>query len=244
MKKAIIYVRRSTTKQLDSFALQRNALETFAEANGYTVVAEYKDTKSGTTNNREAFQACLEHLKSNPDTTLIVYRLDRVGRNWKALGLVEDYVPRIRSIEHGDSPIDITLFGMLNIVAKAESRAISARVKASYALRRKADPNIVFGAPKKQLVEMGKKSGEATTANAIAFEQKVLFWNTTLNATGYKTLKSKVQRLNELGFHTRTGKEWSIAGYNRTLTRALNRVPPIEMSLDMEEGQRLVADKV
>lgn len=244
MKKAIIYVRRSTTKQEDSFALQRNALETFAEANGYTVVAEYKDTKSGTTNDREAFQACLEHLKSNPDTTLIVYRLDRVGRNWKALGLVEDYVSRIRSIEHGDNQIDITLFGMLNIVAKAESRAISARVKASYALRRKENPNTVFGASKEQLVEMGKKSGETTTANAIAFEKKVLFWNTTLTGMGYKTLKSKVQRLNELGFYTRTGKEWSISGYNRTLNRALSRVPPVEMSSDMDEAQILVTDEV
>jgi DNA invertase Pin-like site-specific DNA recombinase len=242
MKKAIIYVRRSTTKQEDSFALQRTALESFAEANGYDVVAEFKDTKSGTTNDREAFQACLEHLKSNPDTTLIVYRLDRVGRNWKALGLVEDYVSRIRSIEHGDNQIDITLFGMLNVVAKAESRAISARVKASYALRRKENPNAVFGVPKEQLIEMGKKSGEATTAKAIAFEQKVLFWNTTLNGMGYKTLKSKVQRLNELGFKTRRGCEWSIAGYNRTLKRALSRVPPLNMDLDMVEANKLAND--
>ena len=239
MKKAIIYVRRSTTKQEDSFALQRNALETFAEANGYDVVAEFKDTKSGTTNDREAFQACLEHLKSNPDTTLIVYRLDRVGRNWKALGLVEDYVSRIRSIEHGDNQIDITLFGMLNVVAKAESRAISARVKASYALRRKENPEVRFGGDDEHMKKMREASGKTITSKAIAFEQKVLFWNTTLNAMGYKTLKSKVQRLNELGFYTRTGKEWSIAGYNNIYKRALRRTPPIHMDLDMVEANKL-----
>jgi len=236
MKKAIIYVRRSTTKQEDSFALQRNALETFAEAHGYSVVAEYKDTKSGTTNKREAFQACLEHLKLNPDTTLIVYRLDRVGRNWKALGMVEDYVSRIRSIEYGDSPIDITLFGMLNVLAKAESRAISARVKASYALRRNENPNAEFGASKEQLIEMGRKSGKATTDAAMEFEAKVLFWDYTLRGQGYLTLAKKVARLNELGFLTRRGCKWSISGYNRTLNRALSRVPPLTFDADVAEA--------
>lgn len=239
MKQAILYVRRSTTKQSDSFALQRSALEAFAESNGYSVVAEYKDTKSGTTNDREAFQACLAHLKANQDTTLLVYRLDRVGRNWKALGMVEDFVSRIRSIEHGDSPIDITLFGMLNVIAKAESRAISARVKASYSLRRKQNPEARFGASDETLKAARASAGKTITSKAIAFEQKVLFWDITLNGQGYTTLKRKVERLNELGFYTRTGCEWSISGYNRTVKRALSRVPPLKVSQDAATAERL-----
>ncbi len=108
-------------------------------------------------------------------------------------------------------------------------------VKASYARRRAQNPNIKFGMDDKHMKKMGKKSGEATTAKAIAFEQKVLFWNTTLDGLGYKTLKSKVQRLNELGFKTRRGCEWSVAGYNRTLKRALSRVPQIENKVFTED---------
>ena len=99
-------------------------------------------------------------------------------------------------------------------------------VKASYARRRKQNPKARFGSTDEQLAEMRKKAGKTITSKAIAFEEKVLSWNTTLNGQGYTTLKRKVERLNELGFYTRTGCEWSISGYYNIVKRALSRVPP------------------
>ena len=229
MKEAIIYVRRSTTKQEDSFALQRNALETFAEENGYSVVKEFKDTKSGRTNDRESFEACLEYLGKHPNATLLVYRLDRIGRNWKTLGMVEEFVGRIRALEHGDRPIDETLFAMLNIVAKAESKGIGARVKASYALRRAQNPDAKFGASNTQLESMRKEASRTITSKAVEFEQKLLFWLHSLDGLGYKTYKQKAKRLNELGLLSRTGCLWSSPTLSRIAKRARNRVPPITM---------------
>jgi hypothetical protein len=227
MKPAILYVRRSTTKQEDSFAIQRNALETFAETHGYTVIKEFRDTKSGRTIDREAFQACLEYLKSDPEVILIVYRIDRMGRSWQTLGLLENLHQRVRSIGHGDAPIDETLFAMLNVMAKAESQGISARVKASYALRRAQNPDVRFGRDNEHMDMMRERSANSISSKAIEFEKKVLFWDYSLQQQGFTTLADKVRKLNELGFTTRRGCKWSAPALCRTINRALERVPPI-----------------
>jgi len=225
MKPAVIYIRRSTTKQEDSFAIQRDALEAFAESNGYSITKEFRDEKTGTTIDRASFQECLSYLETNEDVMLLVFRLDRLGRGWETMGLVENVFHRIRAVGYGDRPIDKTLFGMLAVLAEAESRTISARVKASYALRRKLNPGVKFGGDIIHIKKMAEASAMVRTEQAIKFEETLIHYDLILQKFGYKTQQQKCDRLNELGIKTRTGKLWSQPGFNRTLKRALGRVP-------------------
>jgi DNA invertase Pin-like site-specific DNA recombinase len=224
MKPAVIYIRRSTTKQEDSFAIQRDALEAFAESNGYSITKEFRDEKTGTTTDRASFQECLSYLETNEDVMLLVFRLDRLGRGWETMGLVENVFHRIRAVGYGDRPIDKTLFGMLAVLAEAESRTISARVKASYSLRKKLNPSATFGASAKTLEKARAASMVTRTEQAIRFEATLIHFDLILKRFGYKTQQQKCDRLNELGIKTRTGKLWSQPGFNRTLKRALGRV--------------------
>lgn len=80
---AVIYARYSDSKQTEqSIEGQLKVCYKYCEANGYTVLQEYIDrAQSGKTDNRTQFRKMLTDSKKKQFETVVVYAIDRFGRN-------------------------------------------------------------------------------------------------------------------------------------------------------------------
>ena len=80
---AITYYRYSSHRQGEqSIEGQRAEAERWAKANGYTIVKEYADrAMTGTNDDREQFQLMLRELERLRPAVLILWKVDRMGRN-------------------------------------------------------------------------------------------------------------------------------------------------------------------
>lgn len=83
MKKAVIYARFSSEKQNEmSIEGQVRVCSEYAARNGYEIVGKYIDRAvSGTTDQRQEFQAMIHDSAAAEWTAVIVYKLDRFSRN-------------------------------------------------------------------------------------------------------------------------------------------------------------------
>ena len=81
IKKAVIYTRISTNKELQNISQQINYCKDWAAKNGYEIVKVFKDERTGKTNDRKGYRRMLKYLKENP-MPLIVQDTDRISRNF------------------------------------------------------------------------------------------------------------------------------------------------------------------
>lgn len=83
MENAVVYARYSSHNQTEqSIEGQLAAAKKYAEANNYTIIKEYCDrAKTGTNDDREAFQQMLYDCQFHTFTVIIVWKVDRFGRN-------------------------------------------------------------------------------------------------------------------------------------------------------------------
>ncbi len=83
MENAVVYARYSSHSQTEqSIEGQIAAAKKYADDKGYNIIATYVDrAKSGTTDNRESFQKMLRDCKKHRFTVIIVWKVDRFGRN-------------------------------------------------------------------------------------------------------------------------------------------------------------------
>lgn len=80
---AVVYARYSSHNQQEqSIEGQLAAARRYAERKGYTILKEYCDrAKTGTNDNREAFQKMLSDCAKHKFSVIIVWKVDRFGRN-------------------------------------------------------------------------------------------------------------------------------------------------------------------
>lgn len=80
---AIAYYRYSSHRQGEqSIEGQRAEAERWAAANGYTIIKEYADrAMTGTNDDREQFQLMLREIEKLHPAVLILWKVDRMGRN-------------------------------------------------------------------------------------------------------------------------------------------------------------------
>ena len=88
---AVAYYRYSSHTQNEaSIDQQRHAAQGFAAEHGYTMIREYEDAaRSGTNTNRPGYQRMLAELPTLRPAVLIVWKIDRLGRNQQDLVLAE-----------------------------------------------------------------------------------------------------------------------------------------------------------
>lgn len=80
MKKAALYVRKSTTdKQKNSFQVQLSNMRQYCEGH-FEIVETFEDQMTGRTLDREGLNSAIEWLNGSSDRVLIVYKVDRLGR--------------------------------------------------------------------------------------------------------------------------------------------------------------------
>ncbi len=219
--KAAIYTRKSTSsshRQMNSHRVQKECVENFCHVNGYNLVQEFSDSLSGTTNNREGFQAAIKWLKEDQDRVLVVYRVDRIARNLSVWAELEPVMGQLRVVELGNEPVNLMVLSVLLSVAAQESKNISARVKAAYKSIKAKNPSHVWG--NRDALLAVREEGEAVRKkNADAYANKLLKMDTMLRNSGVKTLRERVDFLNEQGFTSRRGNPLTVQGYHRTLKR-------------------------
>ena len=136
MGRLVGYARVSTGEQ--DLQSQLDALK----AAGCAETAIYTDKASGVRGNRPGLDACVEALE--PGDTLVVWRLDRLGRSMPHLvGLVEELLGKgigFRSLS--DGAMDTTtasgelMFNIFSSLAQFERRLIQERTRAGLAAAR------------------------------------------------------------------------------------------------------------
>ena len=79
-RKAVIYARVSTTKQEKDLENQISIIRQYANANGYTIDAVYKDIASGMSFDRGEFQQLVKDVIEHKVKTIFISNKDRLSR--------------------------------------------------------------------------------------------------------------------------------------------------------------------
>ena len=135
--KVYIYIRVSTTMQIDGYSLdaQKARMKAYADFNDYQIVGEYEDAgKSGKSiEGRASFCRMMEDIKSGKDGVayVLVFKLSRFGRNaadvLSTLQVMQDFGVNLICVEDGiDSSKDAgkLMISVLSAVAEIERENI------------------------------------------------------------------------------------------------------------------------
>lgn len=147
--RAAIYKRVSTTREEDEGSgldTQDDSCQSFIRARGWELVATYSDTLSGRREKRPGFDQMLHDAAMKQFRAVVVFKLDRLTRSGiRAMFTVIDklgaYGVRVYSVTDSwfdpANPAYEMILSALAFAADLESRAISERVKAAIARKRK-----------------------------------------------------------------------------------------------------------
>ncbi len=226
MKHAIAYYRVSTERQRKSglgIDAQREAVTRFAEAEGFSLIAEFVEAESGkgadALDRRPQLAAALSSARSGK-CPVIVAKLDRLSRDVAFIsGLMAQRVPFIVAELGTDAdPFMLHLYAAL---AEKERRLISERTKTALA----------------QCKAQGKRLGNPTNADAAAalgraaqvseanrFAANVLPIVETIRASGVDTLAGIAEALNARGIRSARGSSWRISSVQNLIGRSTSAV--------------------
>jgi DNA invertase Pin-like site-specific DNA recombinase len=229
----ITYARVSTQRQGHSglgLEAQRYAVAQYLGANQCHVVGEFVEVESGRKATRpelaKAVAACRIH-----GATLVVAKLDRLARNAAFLLALRD--SGVDFICADMPQANRLTIGILAVVAEAEADAISARVKAALAARKRRGLT-----QKSNLDERARRKGQqASRASRQAAAQKRA-WDLMpivkeLRAAGAHSPLALLEALNTRGIPAPRGGRWRssqlhrlllLIDYKPTLDEALARI--------------------
>lgn len=139
-ERAVVYARYSSHRQGEqSIEGQLAAAKAYADARGYTIVHEYIDrAMTGRNDNRDEFQQMLSDCGKKQFTVIIVWKVDRFGRNREEItfnkyrakkhGVRVEYVAE----NMGEGPESVILESVLEGMAEYYSLQLSQNVKRGY----------------------------------------------------------------------------------------------------------------
>lgn len=223
-KQIVGYVRVSTKGQGESglgLEGQQAAIDAYASHVGATVVRVYTEIESGRKNDRPELAKALAHAKRSK-ATLVVAKLDRLGRNVVFLGtLLEAKVDFVACDNPAANKLTIHI---LAAVAEAEAEAISARTKAALAAYKARGGKLGAARPECcNLTPEARSKGlasawDATRKNTTAAYADLSPIILELNAKG-QPQHAIAAELNRQGHTTRRGKPWNQVQVGRVLAR-------------------------
>ena len=171
MRPAIAYIRVSTVKQGRSglgLEAQQEALQRFAEAEGYSFLETFKDVESGKRgdDHRPALAAALERARRDK-APIIVAKLDRLSRDVHYIsGLMKHRVPFIVTELGADT--DPFLLHIYAALAEKERRLISDRTKA--AMKAAKRRGVVIGGLRSKGIELRAEAQKRAESLRRVFE--------------------------------------------------------------------------
>lgn len=215
---AVVYARYSSYGQTEqSIEGQLHVCEEYAKKKDFNIINTYVDrAMTGTNDNRPAFQAMIEDAKKGAFQVIIVYKLDRFSRD-KYDNVVYKHklaqcgVKVLSATEAiSDSPEGIMMEGLLELFAEMYSKDLSQKVKRG--MRESVSKGYFLGGytPYGYKVENKKLVIDDEQAKNI----KYMF---EMYANGLSK-KEIVKHLNERGFRTNRGKQFTINSFQKTLS--------------------------
>src|SRR2546426_4936479 len=196
------YIRISKSDGSQSLDLQRDALL----AAGVAPDRIYDDLASGRHDARPGLEACLKALR--PEDTLVVWKLDRLGRNLRHLVTLVETLHRreveLRVVTGQGAQIDTTtangrlVFGIFAALAEFEAELIRERTRAGLAAARARGRR--GGRPRKMTkatlrMVMAAMAGRTTNATEVAHSLGLNRTTLYLYVNGDGTPKARGQAL-------------------------------------------------
>ncbi len=226
MKKAIAYYRVSTQRQIKDrpdrdpkkiegeitglgLEAQQEAVEQFADREGYKVIGEYREVESGRKNDRPQLLAALARCRKE-GATLIIARLDRLGRNVAFISNLMESKVEFKAVDNPHA--NRFMVHMLAAFAEHEREQISVRTKDA------------LGAAKRRGVILGRHAKEvlaeknATAAKVFAAQMRSTIEG--LQAEGFVTIRAMRDELNRRQVPTYRGnRKWHFSSVYTLLKR-------------------------
>lgn len=222
MKPLVAYCRVSTAEQGRSglgLEAQRDAIERFAAAEGFTIVASFVETETGkgadALERRPQLAAALAAARTHgKDCPIAVSKLDRLSRDVHFIsGLMVQRVPFLVAELGADA--DSFVLHLYACLAEKERKLISERTKAG--LRAAKARGVRLGNPR--LAEIRAVVNARTAAQADAFAETIRPHIGQAVVQGAKTLREIADKLNANGVPTARGGRWAAATVRNVLRR-------------------------
>lgn len=222
MKTAVAYIRVSTKAQEKSglgMEAQKAAIERFAQAEGYEIIAWRQEAETGkgldALDRRPALAEALQ-IARKAKAPVIVAKLSRLSRDVAFIsGLMAQRVPFIvTELGAGVDPFTLHIHAAL---AEKERAMIAERTREALAEKKKA--GALLG-NRTNLAQAQAKGAASNAAGADAFAGNVLPIVQKLQAQGVTTTRALAEALNARGVKTARGGEWAAMTVKRLLDRA------------------------
>ena len=220
-QKAITYTRVSTSAQGRSglgLEAQQAMIATFAAANGFERVAEYRDVESGAHDARPALLKALAHAK-RLRCPIIVAKLDRLSRDVAFISdLMKRRVPFICTDLGMDAdPFMLHLFASL---AEKERRLISERTRSALKAAKARGATLGWASPTRQdRAQATAHSVAVRVARADEHARQIAPVIASCQKAGGTTLRQIAECLNARGVKTARGGQWHPSSVARALER-------------------------
>jgi DNA invertase Pin-like site-specific DNA recombinase len=222
MKPAVAYYRVSTERQRRSglgIEAQKQAVARFAEAEGFTLTAEFVEAESGkgadALDRRPQLAAALSAARSRK-CAVIVAKLDRLSRDVAFIsGLMAQRVPFIVAELGADAdPFMLHLYAAL---AEKERRLISERTRSALAQRKVQGKRLGNPRNAKDAAALGRA---AQVSEADRFAANVLPVIDAVRASGVTSLAGIANALNARGVRSPRGGRWHVSSVQNLIARA------------------------
>jgi DNA invertase Pin-like site-specific DNA recombinase len=207
-RRAVAYLRVSTTEQGTGLLAQRDGITAWAEREGVEIVAWHEDHTSGATpaDRRPGMTAALADLIGHRAGLLVAWKRDRLARDPLITGLIEGAARRAGSRVvtadglNGDDMTSEAMRGMLDVLARMERRMIGARTRDALQAKR-ARGEVVGTPPYGYRVHEGRYVPDLAEIHAI---DRVM----TLRRAGYPA-RVIADRLTAEGVSWPRARRWS-----------------------------------
>jgi DNA invertase Pin-like site-specific DNA recombinase len=202
----LAYYRVSSIKQGDSklgLLAQQEAVMRFT---GGCILAEFTDNASGKSNERPELLKAIEFAKQH-DAVLVIAKLDRLSRSLEYIFRLRDSGVRFICCDMPDA--NTLTIGIIASLAQHERELIADRTKAALLSKKRA--GWVGGNNGKYLSDSGReKSKETRRSKALNNRNNKMAWLIVQEklASGL-SLRAIAKSLNEAGFQTSSGKQFS-----------------------------------
>ena len=216
MKRTILYQRVSTTEQTRGASLDTQSVgcRLFAEEQGFSVVAEFRDEGvSGATLNRPALNQIRALAAEKAFEVLVVYDADRLARKLAALGYLEVEFERlgveVMFVNTSNDPLHKLVKGMVGEIERMMIAERSIRNKLATARSGK-----ILGSG---MVAFGYEYRADRQFHVVDHEAEVVRKIFAWYAHERCTMHEIVKRLAGLGVPTKRGGKWGKSAVGRIL---------------------------
>jgi DNA invertase Pin-like site-specific DNA recombinase len=217
-RSAVAYYRVSTQKQGASglgLEAQQEAVQAHAARVGLTIVQAFTEIETGTRKRErveihKAIEAARKH-----GAVLLIGKLDRLARSVSFISSLMDAGVDFVAVDMPDAN-RLTVHIMVAL-AEHEARLISTRTKDALQQARKRGKKL--GSPQNLTLEDRLSGARANQDKAVQADRRVSGYIKELRSRGC-SLRTIAARLNDEGFRTRRGREWSPVQVKRVLERA------------------------